>query len=56
MVAANVSGGIGALVAGVCLLLGLPVAWNVRWQAVGGVVLTLMGAGDVALHIVQWVR
>jgi hypothetical protein len=49
-----VGGGIGAFVAGVGLLLGLQSAWNARWQAVGGVFLTVLGGVGAAARLAHW--
>jgi hypothetical protein len=56
LIAMNFGGGVGALVAGVGLLLGVRSAWNARWQTVGGVVLTLMGGVGVAGQLARWLR
>ncbi|BDG05967.1 hypothetical protein AMOR_49630 [Anaeromyxobacter oryzae] len=50
------TGGLGAIVAGVCLLLGVSYAWSRRWQLIGGVLLTIVGVGSVTLHLMQWAR
>jgi hypothetical protein len=51
---ANSTCGVGAAVAGVCLLLGQSDAWSPRWQVVGGLLLTVAGVGDLVLHLVRW--
>lgn len=44
----------GALAAGVGLLIGVPFAWNWRWQTVGGVVLGVLGLAGVVSTAAQW--
>jgi hypothetical protein len=56
LLAMNAGGGVGAFVAGVGLLLGIRSAWNARWQAVGGVVLTLVGGVGVAGQLARLLR
>jgi hypothetical protein len=52
----NTGGGTGALLLGVTLLLGLRSAWNARWQAVGGVLLTALGGMSLAVNLGHWPR
>jgi hypothetical protein len=56
LILARATGGVGAVVAGVCLLLGVPYAWSRRWQVVGGVLLTVFGVVGVAAHLLDWAR
>jgi hypothetical protein len=56
LLAMNVGGGLGALVAGVGLLVGLRAAWNLRWQAVGGVVLTVIGGVGAAGQLARFLQ
>lgn len=52
--AMTVGGGFGAFAVGVGLLVGLGSAWNVRWQTVGGVLLTVVGGIGIAGRMARW--